>query len=73
MGHEPFYGSSMSDVLFPSQIGHMPGLHLSYLTVNIGIFSRLKRSLTMQRLRASPEQSKNDFKIPHWSVGRGPV
>lgn len=33
-----FASFSVSYVLFPSQTEHMPGLHLCYLTVNIGIF-----------------------------------
>lgn len=60
MEHEPFYSFRVSYVLFPSHIEHKPGLHLSYVTINMD-FSHLKRSLKMQRLTASPGIFKKLF------------
>lgn len=36
--HEPFYSFGVSYVLLRGPTEHTPGLHLSYLTVNTGIF-----------------------------------
>lgn len=59
-------------VFFPSQIGYMPTLHLSYLAVNTGIFHIWKDPWNAKHKSFSWNIWKRSCQIPHLSWGRGP-